>query len=121
MYNEEGRVLPEITVEELSNLLQNGNRFVLLDVREPFEVEMARLDDARVEYAPLSELAQHNVAALPEAAQDREANLVVLCHYGFRSAQVTIWLSHMGWKHVTNLAGGIDAYARLVDPGIQRY
>lgn len=117
----EGFDLPEITPLELSEWLREKPGLVLLDVREPYEVSYARLLDPRVVYCPLSELAQRLQEALPEAASDPQAEMVIFCHVGERSAQVTAWLKSQGYTNVVNLSGGIDAYAARVDRGIPRY
>lgn len=113
--------LPAVTPRELAEWMQNRPGLVLLDVREPYEFPRARLNDSRVAHAPLSDLARKYLDALPAAARDKEATLVVFCHHGFRSAQVTAWLLDMGWQSVYNLSGGIDAYARQVDPSVGLY
>ena len=79
------------------------------------------MPDPRVVYSPLSELARRLQDALPEAASDPQAELVVFCHIGERSSQVTAWLKQQGYARVFNLTGGIDAYAARVDPRIRRY
>ncbi len=113
--------VPEITPRELARRMQAEPGLILLDVREPYEVVRAKLADPRVVYAPLSELARKQMEALPAAIQDRAAPLVIFCHVGQRSAQVTLWLLDLGWRNVVSLAGGIDAYARMVDPTIRTY
>ena len=113
--------IPEITPQELAARLRAEPELVVLDVRERFEVVRARLDDPRVVYAPLSELAMHQFEALPAPAQNLAAPLVVLCHLGQRSAQVVYWLRAAGWSNVINLRGGIHAYAQLIDPQIGFY
>ena len=80
-----------------------------------------RITDPRVVYAPLSDIAERLEDALPEAARDPQAEIVVFCHLGERSAQVSAWLQTQAYAHVFNLAGGIDAYAYQVDPSIRRY
>lgn len=120
--SEEKLILPEITPTELAQWLKDRPALVLLDVREPYEFPRARLDDVRVLKAPLSELARKSTAALPEKLlEDKSAEVVVVCHHGNRSAQVTAWLLDLGWQAVYNLTGGIDAYARLVDPSVGLY
>ena len=115
-------VLPEIAPQQLADWLKTRPELVVLDVREPYEFPRAKLDDARVVYAPLSDLVRKHLEGLPEGVrQDKSAPLVVICHHGNRSAQVTAWLMSLGWETVYNLAGGIDAYARLVDPAIGTY
>ena len=112
--------VPEYSVEQLAERLEQGTAPLILDVREPHELRFARLDHD-VLLVPLSELAAQRLAALPEAAQDQEAEMVVICHHGTRSAQVVAWLRQQGWANVFNLAGGIDAYAREIDPAVGFY
>lgn len=113
--------VPGISVKQLAEKLAADEEFVLLDVREPSELRAANLGDG-VTAVPLSELARRQLDALPEAIRDdKKAEVVVMCHHGNRSAQVTAWLRHHGWTNVYNLDGGIDAYAREVDPRIGRY
>lgn len=114
-------MLPEITVTDLSERLQSPDAFVLLDVREPDELDFARLNDPRVVVTPLSRLAREGKNALPEAARSQDATIYVLCHHGNRSAQVTGWLAKQGWRNVFNVRGGIDEYARRVDPAVGSY
>lgn len=114
-------ILPEINPRELEEWMQTRPDLLILDVREPYEFSRVRLQDERVFYAPMSELVRKYLAALPEPARDQSATIVVLCHHGNRSAQVTAWLMDQGWQSVYNLAGGIEAYARQVDPGVGFY
>jgi rhodanese-related sulfurtransferase len=51
----------------------------------------------------------------------RDNPLAVMCHHGGRSAHATAWLRNQGFDHATNVAGGIDAWARTVDPTLSRY
>ncbi len=113
--------VPEVTVQEVAQKRANGHRFILLDVREPVELLYANLGNG-VEKAPLSELAEHQLEALPLVVRhDKTAEIVVFCHHGGRSAQVAAWLRQQGWTNVYNMAGGIDAYAVGIDPKIGRY
>ena len=115
-------ILPEITPLELAEWLNTRPELTLLDVREPYEFPRAKLADERVAYAPLSDLARKSIEGLPEKVKaDKTTPLVVICHHGNRSAQVTAWLLTLGWETVYNLAGGIDAYARQVDPAVGTY
>lgn len=114
--------LPEVTPQQLAEWIQSQPELRLLDVREPYELPRARISDPRVLTAPLSELARKSVEALPETLKsDRATPVVIFCHYGSRSAQVASWLLDLGWQNVYNLSGGIDAYARTVDPAIGVY
>jgi rhodanese-related sulfurtransferase len=111
----------EITVLELAEKLHTHDPFVLLDVREPWELGFARLTDPRLARGPMTDLSTRGLDALPEAAQRRDAEIYVLCHAGVRSAQVTDWLASLGWTRVYSVAGGIEEYARLVDPSVGTY
>ena len=112
---------PEISVHDVAAKLETQEPFVLIDVREPYELQSATLPPGTFELVPLSELAARQLAALPEAARDHAAEIVVFCHHGIRSAQVTAWLLQQGWTNVLSMAGGIDAYAREVDPLVGMY
>jgi rhodanese-related sulfurtransferase len=114
-------MLPEITVNELSDKLESEEKFILLDVREPHELNFAKLTDTRLEVTPLSRLAREGISALSESAQAQDATIYVMCHHGSRSSQVTAWLAQQGWKHVFNVRGGIDEYARVVDHSVGFY
>ena len=114
-------MLPDITVSELSEKLNSEDKFILLDVREPHELNYAALTDSRLEVTPMSRLAREGTKALSDAAQMQDATMYVMCHHGNRSAQVTAWLAQQGWKNVFNVRGGIDEYARTVDQSIGFY
>ncbi len=113
--------IPEITVEDLAAKLRSEEPFVLLDVREHWELESARIADSRLVVAPMSNLAQLGLGALPQQAQPREAEILVLCHHGNRSGQVAAWLSARGWTRAFSIAGGIDEYARKIDKAVGSY
>lgn len=114
-------MFPEISVTDLSAKLKSDENFILLDVREPVELGYARINDARLETAPISQLSQTGTDALSESAKSQDATIYVICHHGNRSAQVTAWLAQQGWKKVFNVRGGIDEYARKVDPSVGLY
>jgi rhodanese-related sulfurtransferase len=114
-------MLPEITVTELAEKLKSEAEFILLDVREPHELNYARLTDHRLEVTPLSRLAREGISALSESAQVKDSTIYVMCHHGNRSSQVTAWLAQQGWKNVFNVSGGIDEYARKVDQAVGFY
>lgn len=114
-------MLPEITVTELSEKLKSDDEFILLDVREPHELNFARLTDRRLDVTPLSQLAREGIRALSESAQSRDSTIYVMCHHGNRSSQVTAWLAQQGWKNVFNVRGGIDEYAEKIDQSVGFY
>ena len=103
----------EIDTQTLKERLEGPNPPVLLDVREPWEVEIASIDGAI--NIPLGEV----TSRVGELQRDKP--LAVMCHHGGRSAQATAWLRNQGFDHATNVAGGIDAWARTVDPTLSRY
>lgn len=112
---------PEISVQDVNRKRQAGEEFVWLDVREPHEFSAASIAAPNVVQLPLSVLADQREAALPPAAQDKNAEIVVFCHHGIRSAQVVAWLRQQGWTRAVNMAGGIDAWAQEVDPSVGTY
>ena len=112
---------PEITVQEVAEKREAGENFVLIDCREAHELNYANLG-ADIVLVPLSQLAALQLEALPESVRDdKEAEIVVFCHTGNRSGQVTNWLRHQGWNNTHSMAGGIEAYARQIDPDVGFY
>jgi rhodanese-related sulfurtransferase len=93
--------------------LDRGDNVVILDVREPYEVFLASFPGAT--HIPMGDIPSR----LTELDPDRET--VVVCHHGFRSAQVAMYLARMGFEHVLNLSGGIDAWSETADPATPRY
>lgn len=87
---------------------------LLLDVREPWEAETASIPGATL--IPMGEITSRAHTEL-----DPDRPIVVLCHHGARSLSVTMWLRNQGFDHAQSLAGGIDHYARTVDPSIPLY
>lgn len=113
---------PEIDVTEVSTARKDRpGELLLVDVREPFELTLAAIQGDDVVLAPLSELSSRGIDALPEAACEKDRQIVVFCHHGIRSAQVTMWLLQQGWSDVRSMAGGIDVYAQKVDPSVGAY
>ncbi|MBC5784349.1 sulfurtransferase [Ramlibacter sp. USB13] len=92
-------------------------RPVLLDVREPWEVQTASVPagDFDLVAIPMNEIP----GRLAELPQDRP--IACLCHHGARSLRVAMFLAQQGYADVANIAGGIDAWSRERDPGIPRY
>lgn len=103
-----------MTVTELEAARAAGRDLVVLDVRQPEELALSSVPWAL--HIPMSEL-PGRVGELP-----RDRDLVVMCHHGMRSAQVTEWLRQaQGFERVVNLEGGIDAWSCDVDPTVPRY
>lgn len=103
----------ELSARELAERLQRGDDVVLVDVREGSELTIARFPAAL--HVPL--------ATLPLRLADvpRDRTVVVACHHGVRSALALKFLSGLGYSQLFNLVGGIDAWARDVDPSVARY
>lgn len=91
--------------------------FVLLDVREPWEVQTAQI---RLPGTQVLDIPMHLVP-LRMADIPRTQPVACICHHGARSAQVVAFLMRQGYADVYNLAGGINAWSTLVDPGVPRY
>jgi len=104
-----------ITATELARWLADAREVppVVLDVREPWEVEMASLPGSV--HVPMGSI----VASLDRL--DRERSVVCLCHHGARSMQVAGYLERQGFHDVFNLTGGIHAWSEQVDHGVRTY
>ena len=114
-------MIAEISVEQLAEKIKTPGGFILLDVREPWELNLAKISDDRLIVAPMSGLANQGLAALPEPVLQKDAEIYVLCHHGIRSADVTGWLASHGWTNIFSVAGGIDEYARKIDQSVGIY
>ena len=101
-----------ITASGLKDRLDAGDSLVLLDVREPWEFELARIEGSRL--IPMSELGERFTEL------DPGAETVVICHHGNRSSYVTRALQRAGFENVLNLEGGLDAYS-FVDESVPPY
>ena len=113
---------PEVSVHDVVDKQQQGTEFLLIDVREPNELELASLPVGEFINLPLSELRERRLDALPEALnQNKDADVVLFCHKGLRSAQVTVFLRQQGWSNAVSMAGGIDAWAEEIDESVGRY
>lgn len=105
----------EVTCREADRLLRSASPPCLLDCREPEEHALVALTGARL--IPMSELP----VRVGELAPLREGPVLVLCHHGRRSLQVTAWLREQGFPLAQSIAGGIDRWAVDIDPSLRRY
>lgn len=105
--------IPEVTVTQLKQELDSEAPPTLIDVREADELEISRFPKYR--HIPMREL----VARIQEL--DAAENMVIVCRSGNRSGQVTAYLARAGFTNVRNLVGGINEWARIVDPSLARY
>jgi sulfur-carrier protein adenylyltransferase/sulfurtransferase len=109
----EAGTVPAISVQELKRKMDASEAFELIDVREPFEFEIARI--ARAKLIPLGEIGER------ADELQHEQPIVVHCHSGRRSAQAVRLLTQRGFTNVYNLDGGIDAWSDFIDPSVPKY
>lgn len=107
--------MQQITPAQLAAWLADTNREkpVLLDVREPWEYQRARIEGSQL--VPMREV-PGRVGEL-----DSSKEVVAICHHGGRSMQVAMFLEKQGFTRLHNLVGGIDAWSRTVDPAVPLY
>lgn len=104
----------EIPVAEVKQLRDaTPDRTAIIDVREPYELDICRIDGAQ--HIPMRQIP----AQLDSLARDK--HLLILCHVGGRSRRVTEFLRAQGFHAVSNITGGINAWAEEIEPGMQRY
>ncbi|MDR3746902.1 MAG: rhodanese-like domain-containing protein [Acidobacteriota bacterium] len=103
----------EITTEQLK-LLRDAGSVTVLDVREPWEFATAQIDGSK--NIPMGDIPARFTQEL-----DPEDHIVVVCHHGVRSMNVTAWLRQQGLEKVQSLRGGIDRWAREIDPRLPVY
>jgi adenylyltransferase/sulfurtransferase len=105
--------VPTISVRELKAKIDHREAFTLIDVREPLEYEIAKIEAARL--IPLGEL-ENRLSELP-----RSGPLILQCHSGGRSEHAVRLLQEAGFQNALNLEGGIDAWSAEIDPDVPRY
>ena len=103
----------EISPAEAAALLSEG-KARLIDVREPWELATSRIEGS-------VEMPMGDVPARAHQELDPDERLVVICHHGLRSMNVTAWLRNQGFEQAQSLRGGIDAWSAEVDPAVARY
>jgi len=105
--------MSEISAQDLKTRLDRNEPPLLLDVRQDWETKLCRLPNAV--HIPIEEI------ELRTDELNREDDIVVYCHQGVRSAAVAEYLRSLGFPRVRNLTGGVDSWARTIDPGMRRY
>ena len=103
----------EILPTELKSKIDRGEEVYLLDVREPWEHQLCRIEGARL--LPLGSLAA-SLQTLPDVDE-----LICYCHHGMRSLDAAAWLRGQGFEKAKSLAGGIERWSREIDPKVPRY
>jgi rhodanese-related sulfurtransferase len=102
--------------KQLAEYLQESDKLpMLLDVREPWEFDRCHI--AGSELIPMQQIPH----AVDQDQLDPDREIVVICHHGIRSRQVAYYLEHLGFTHLINLEGGVEAWAQAVDPTMERY
>ncbi|MBV9341079.1 MAG: sulfurtransferase [Acidobacteria bacterium] len=104
----------EITPEEVKKAVENGESLILLDVRESWEFQTARIQGAKL--IPMGDIPRRAPQEL-----NPEEHIVVFCHHGVRSLNVAAWLRQQGFPKAQSMAGGIDRWSRSVDGGVPLY
>ena len=102
-----------ISVQELKQKLDRGEQVTLIDVREPWEYNIAKIEGAQL--IPLGAL------GTAYKSLDPHAEIVIHCHMGMRSMDATQFLLQQGYKNVKNLTGGINAWSMQIDPSVPKY
>jgi monothiol glutaredoxin len=110
--SEVGVMIEQLSAPELKALIESGASFELVDVRTIEERAIARIEGSRL-------LDQEYHDALLNL--DRETPLVFQCHHGIRSQHAAQYFREQGFRRLSNLSGGIDAWSQLVDPSVARY
>jgi adenylyltransferase/sulfurtransferase len=107
--------IPQITVSELKRKRDAGEKFFLLDVREPYEYEISKINGSTL--IPVGEVG----ARLAELQKHKDEGIVIHCRSGARSQTAALQLKEAGFKNVSNVAGGINAWATEIDPSLPTY
>jgi rhodanese-related sulfurtransferase len=104
----------EITPEEVKGKLDQREPFTLLDVREMWEFETSRIEGAKL-------IPMGDVPSRAHQELDPDDHVIVVCHHGVRSMNVTVWLRQQGFEKAQSMRGGIDAWSRRVDGKVPVY
>ncbi|KAA3598031.1 MAG: rhodanese-like domain-containing protein [Calditrichaeota bacterium] len=103
----------EITCQELKSKIDNGDDFCLVDVREPHEFEISKIENSIK--IPLGDLP----SKLEEIPKDKE--VIIHCRSGVRSANAVMFMSQAGYTNIKNLVGGINYWAQTIDTNLPVY
>jgi rhodanese-related sulfurtransferase len=104
----------EISSSQVKSLQKRGEQLTLLDVREPWEWDTARIEGSK--HIPMGD-----IPARVHQELDPDDHIIVVCHHGVRSLTVTNWLRQQGFEKVQSMRGGIDGWSRTVDPKVPLY
>jgi rhodanese-related sulfurtransferase len=104
----------QIAVEDVKVALDKGEPFVLIDVREPWEHELARIEGSKL-------IPMGDVPSRAHQELDPDDHIIAYCHRGVRSLNVVSWLRQQGFDKAQSMSGGIDRWSRVVDPNVPTY
>lgn len=106
----------ELSPQELRSVLEKGEKVALIDVREPQEYAVARIEEFQL-------MPMQTVPAQLQKLQTLSAEkpIAILCHHGVRSLNVAMWLRQQGIANCFSVSGGIDRWSQEIDPGVPRY
>lgn len=104
----------EITPEEVQAKRESSENFMLLDVRESWEIQTASIEGS-------TSIPMNEILSRAHQELDPEEHIIVVCHHGVRSLNVTNWLRQQGFESAQSMRGGIDAWAREVDTKVPVY
>lgn len=103
----------EISPRDVKDRLDRGEKLLLVDVREPHEHALCRIEGATL--IPMGSIPS-NLSSL-----DVDEDIVFICHHGMRSLDVANWLRQQGVTSARSMAGGIDRWSTEIDPSVPRY
>jgi rhodanese-related sulfurtransferase len=103
----------EITPQQLRQRLDRGDKLLLIDVREPHEHQICRIEGAQL-------IPMRTIPASLQAL-DTGDDVICYCHHGMRSMDVAVWLRGQGIEKAQSLAGGIERWSAEIDPQVPRY
>lgn len=106
-------MVDQISVHDLKQKMDKGEKFLLVDVRNQNELDICKFETAI--HIPL------HLLTVRYSELDREAEIICTCHHGGRSQQAANFLIQQGYRNVSNLVGGIDAWASHIDPNMAQY
>jgi rhodanese-related sulfurtransferase len=104
----------EISVADVKSMRDAEQEIILLDVREPWEIDVARISGSK--HIPMGD-----IPARFNQELDSDNHIIVVCHHGVRSMNVTAWLRQQGFEKVQSLRGGIDRWSREIDSSVPLY
>ena len=104
----------QITAKEVSERIARGEKFLLVDVREPWEFDLCKIPGATL--IPLG-----TIPANLNTLLDVDDDVVCYCHHGMRSLDAAVWLRQQGVQNAKSMAGGIERWSVEIDPSVPRY